>query len=299
VSAAREEPIPGGPLLRIGELSRRLGVAPHVLRNWEQRYGLVSPIRGEGGYRLYSPADEARVRAMLEALEDGLAPAEAARLVTSRPPVAPAPEAGDVESALRPLVSRLSEALADFDATAANAVLDELLAGFSLETVLTRAVMPYLRELGDCWARGEVGVDQEHFASRLVEARLLGLARGWDRAPGPACVLACPPGEQHTLALIAFGVAARNLGQRIVYLGADTPIEGLGASATHVGASAIVLAATEATRFVEAAEAISAIARDHDVYLAGAGAGEQIAKACGATYLEGDPVAAAAWLASR
>jgi hypothetical protein len=27
------------PLLRIGELSRRLGVSDHVLRAWENRYG--------------------------------------------------------------------------------------------------------------------------------------------------------------------------------------------------------------------------------------------------------------------
>ena len=29
------------PLLRIGELSRRLGVSDHVLRGWTNRYGLL------------------------------------------------------------------------------------------------------------------------------------------------------------------------------------------------------------------------------------------------------------------
>ena len=34
--------LPGDrPLLRIGELSRRLGVSGHVLRAWESRYGLL------------------------------------------------------------------------------------------------------------------------------------------------------------------------------------------------------------------------------------------------------------------
>ena len=36
------------PLLRIGELGRRLGVSDHVLRAWESRYGLLQPERSPG-----------------------------------------------------------------------------------------------------------------------------------------------------------------------------------------------------------------------------------------------------------
>ena len=43
----------GSPALRIGELSRRLGVSDHVLRAWESRYGLPQPARSAGGLRLY------------------------------------------------------------------------------------------------------------------------------------------------------------------------------------------------------------------------------------------------------
>src|SRR6186997_2953715 len=66
-------------VLRIGELSRRVGVSDHVLRAWETRYGLLKPARSAGGYRLYSEDDELRVRRMLTHLESGLAAAQAAR----------------------------------------------------------------------------------------------------------------------------------------------------------------------------------------------------------------------------
>ncbi|HJY97818.1 MAG TPA: MerR family transcriptional regulator, partial [Streptosporangiaceae bacterium] len=69
------------PLLRIGELSRRLGVSDHVLRAWEGRYGLLQPVRSAGGFRLYSEADALRVRRMQAHLADGLSAAEAARAV--------------------------------------------------------------------------------------------------------------------------------------------------------------------------------------------------------------------------
>src|SRR5579859_2662146 len=67
--------------LRIGALSRRVGVSPELLRAWEQRYGLLQPSRSAGGFRLYSSADEARVLAMQRRLAAGLPAAEAARLV--------------------------------------------------------------------------------------------------------------------------------------------------------------------------------------------------------------------------
>lgn len=61
-------------MLRIGELSRRAGVSGHVLRAWGRRYGLLRmwgrrygllrPVRSEESFRLYTEADERRVRRM-------------------------------------------------------------------------------------------------------------------------------------------------------------------------------------------------------------------------------------------
>ena len=69
--------------LRIGELARRVGVSTELLRAWERRYGLLEPARSDGGYRLYSDSDVARVEAMQAQLAEGLSAAEAARLARS------------------------------------------------------------------------------------------------------------------------------------------------------------------------------------------------------------------------
>ena len=66
--------------LRIGELARRTGASPELLRAWERRYGLLRPTRSQGGFRLYTAADEERIRRMKEYLARGVAAAEAARL---------------------------------------------------------------------------------------------------------------------------------------------------------------------------------------------------------------------------
>src|SRR3954466_13888809 len=69
-----------GPLVRIGELSRRTGVGVDTLRAWERRYGLLRPQRSAGGFRLYRPGDQERVSAMKALIDSGVSAAEAARL---------------------------------------------------------------------------------------------------------------------------------------------------------------------------------------------------------------------------
>src|SRR5437763_13810758 len=65
--------------VRIGELGRRVGLSEHVPRAWERRYGLLRPERSPGGYRLYSAADERRIRRMQAHLAAGLSAAGAER----------------------------------------------------------------------------------------------------------------------------------------------------------------------------------------------------------------------------
>src|SRR5690242_21657582 len=97
-----------GPL-RIGELSRRVGVTPEVLRAWERRYGILSPTRTDGGFRLYGEDDERRIRRMLQHLQQGLSAAEAARLARADPPARPEPAAGTDDGSRPPTAAALGE----------------------------------------------------------------------------------------------------------------------------------------------------------------------------------------------
>lgn len=252
--------------LRIGEVARRTGVGTELLRAWERRYGLLAPERTESGYRLYSDADVGRVTRMQELLASGLSAAEAARQALAEPPE-PASDGAraDVRAELRSALDRLDDA-------AAHAAFDRLLAAYSLRPVLEDVVLPLLRELGDGWSRGEVSVAQEHFASNLVRGRLLGLARGWDRGAGPRAVLACPPGERHDLGLLAFGLALREHGWRITFLGADTPAETLVETVNALEPRAVVLASVEQERLEAIAADLDAVSRVTALWVGGAGA---------------------------
>jgi MerR family transcriptional regulator, light-induced transcriptional regulator len=251
---------------RIGELSRRSGVSPELLRAWERRYGLLRPARSEGGLRLYSADDLARVESMQRHLAGGLAAAEAAALASHEPAAGAA--LGD-PGALR---QELAERLARFDDAGAEEVVDTLLAQASLDAILEHVVVPYLHDLGERWERGEVSVAQEHFASAVLRGRLLGLARGWGRGLGPSVVLACAPGEQHDLGLIAFGLALRARGWRIVFLGADTPLESVGYAARASEPAFVVVSSVSARRLDAHRAELEALGGDWPLCLGGAGA---------------------------
>ena len=276
----------GGELLRIGELSRRAGVSPELLRAWERRYGLLRPTRSRGGLRLYAAADLDRVRAMRRHLAAGVAAAEAAALAVSG-------ESGGAGPAVSPTALRaeLAGALDSFDEPGAQAILDRLLAAATVDTLLGDVVLPYLRELGERWERGEASIAQEHFASALLRGRLLGLARGWGLGVGPRGVLACLPGEQHDLGLIAFGLALRARGWRIVYLGPDAPVETIEEASRRLAPACVVVHAVSGERVAPALETLRALAQRRRVALGGAAAAAWPDD--GVIRLGGDPIAEA------
>jgi len=281
-------------VLRIGELSRRLGVSDHVLRAWERRYGLLRPVRTTGGFRLYSEADLDRVRRMQAYLAQGLSAAEAARAAVDGEPPAGTGAGGPAhQDVLAAAAATLAAALDEFDEPAAHTVLDRLLGTLTVETVLRDVVLPYLRALGDRWERGDVSVAQEHFASNLIRGRLAGLAQGWGHGHGPRAILACVPGELHDIALLAFGIVLNRNGWRIEYLGASTPLDDLLRMARAQRPDIIVLVGTGPERFGGLTDDLVRLANVAPIALAGSGATPAVADAVGARLLTDDPVTAA------
>ena len=277
-----------GGLLRIGELSRRSGVSPELLRAWERRYGLLRPTRSPGGLRLYSGDDLDRVLEMQQHLAEGLAAAEAAALATrsSSDSVARSPR---LPSTAR---EELAAALDAFDEPRAQSMLDRLLAEATVETVLTDVILPYLEELGERWERGDASVADEHFSTSVLRGRMLGLARGWGRGVGPVALLACLPGERHELGLMAFGLALRSHGWRIAFLGSDTPLDTVEHAADALQPRLVVLSTVTPDLAHAALPQLQTLASRYRVALGGAGAVGL--DASGVLVLAGDPVAEAA-----
>ena len=70
------------PVYTVKRAAALTGISADTLRMWERRYGVVAPVRTEGGYRLYDAAIT-RLTAMHALVNAGWAPREAAAQVAS------------------------------------------------------------------------------------------------------------------------------------------------------------------------------------------------------------------------
>jgi MerR family transcriptional regulator, light-induced transcriptional regulator len=231
-------------VLRIGEISRRTGVAVPTLRAWERRYGVLAPERTDGGHRLYSERDVARVTSMRQLLDQGWQTAAAAREVLRAPaPVTPLTPVAGAGDAAGDLITRLRTAIDAFDAGGADHVLDDVLARFEVTRGLDEVILPVLREVGEGWEQDARVIAREHFATNALRPRLHRLLRSGLRAGQRTLVAAAPEHEEHDLGLLAAAVAAVDAGWRVHYLGARTPTRALERSVAELSPHAVMVGA--------------------------------------------------------
>ena len=215
------------PRYNIRAVERLTGVPAPTIRSWERRYGFPTPERTATARRLYSEQDVAVIRWVKQETGRGTAVGQALQwareYLAEEPPAAASPSVGAVGA--EALIVALLAAVARFDEGAAEAALNQAFAQFAPDMALTAVVQPALVEIGERWARAELPVSAEHFASHLVRRRLLALLAA-QPAPSeaPAVVLACVAGEHHELGLLILAIFLRWQGLRPVYLGADVPV---------------------------------------------------------------------------
>jgi MerR family transcriptional regulator, light-induced transcriptional regulator len=212
---------------RIKSVAALTGLTTSTLRAWERRYGLVSPERSQGGYRLYSDEDVARLSRIKSLLDHGFKVSEAIALVEREAPTL-SPSDATPES-LADLRADLRHALLRMDRSGASVVVDRL-ASVTFERRIDEILLPVLREIGGLWEEGSACVAQEHFASAFVREKLAGMLAELDGGPEGAreAVFAGLPGELHEIGLLAVAIHFALRGWRVTFLGADLPFEEMG-----------------------------------------------------------------------
>ncbi|MFJ2742359.1 MerR family transcriptional regulator [Streptomyces sp. NPDC087440] len=253
--ASAPAPSPG---LTTGDVARRLGVAPTTLRSWDRRYGIGPAVRDDGRHRRWAPADVDLLERMCALTARGVPPAEAARLARDSAPKPPALAPADprVEiPAPRPpssgipvrTVRGLRNAAVRLDSPLIDSLLTATVHSHGLIGSWEGAMAPALRAIGRTWATsgdatGERYVEAEHLLSWHISTALRRNADVKD--PGDAerpVLLACLPGELHTLALEALAAALAERGLPVRMFGAAVPLHALSEAVRRTGPRAVVL----------------------------------------------------------
>jgi len=225
------------PVYNLKAVTKETGLTPATLRAWERRYELFKPQRSPGGHRLYSEEEINLLKWLVERQKEGLSISRAVDMWRTRGTqftvsklVQPVPQMVPTLGAtmLDQLRRNWCEACLAFKESDAELAMAKALAIATPEAVCTHVLQKGLAELGRGWYAGTVSVQQEHFASALAARRLNIL---FAVAPAPSrpgrLLAACPPGEDHDLALLMLAFILRLRGWDVIYLGADVPLDRL------------------------------------------------------------------------
>jgi DNA-binding transcriptional MerR regulator len=235
------------PAFNLKAVVRETGLKPDTIRAWERRYGVPKPRRTSGGHRLYSQRDIDLLKWMYARQHEGLSISRIVDLwkgleaegkdplqVTSHTLMRQTVQLGDVGE-LANLRQDWLQACLNFDEPRAERAVSQAFALFPVNSVVLDLLLRGLVEIGEGWYRGEVAVQQEHFASALAVRRLQMLIAA---SPAPTraerIVLACPPGEQHTVSLHVINLFLRRQGWEVIDLGANVPLDRLESMVTNL-----------------------------------------------------------------
>lgn len=227
------------PIFNLSAVVQETGLTPDTLRAWERRYGLPQPERTEGGHRVYSQRDIDILKWLVARQEEGLSISKAVGLwnqleaegqdplrmpeyATSQLPVEA--EAVPVGETMTEMREAWVEACLEYDERRAEQVLAQAFALYPIETVCFEILQQGLALIGEGWYRGDVTVQQEHYASELAMRRLEALVAA---APAPTragrILAACPPEEDHVFGLLLLTFLLRRQGWDVTHLGANVP----------------------------------------------------------------------------
>ena len=235
------------PLYTVRVVAERVGVPTATLRSWNQRYGVGPSEHSPGRHRLYSENDIAIVRQMHELIAAGASPRSAARAAID----SVGPNRGDADALL--------SAAFELDLFAVGRLLDRHLRHLGVLDTWEELVRPAFAAIETRQAEGEGCIDVEHALSWAV-------SRSLQRLPvAPAdtsasVILACTPGETHTLSLEALRAALGERGRAALMLGADVPRLALidAVNRTEPPATAMLWSQTRQTADAHTANAVAA-----------------------------------------
>jgi DNA-binding transcriptional MerR regulator/methylmalonyl-CoA mutase cobalamin-binding subunit len=236
-----DEQSPG--LFPIRTVSELTGVNAITLRAWENRYGLIEPIRKESGHRLYSQEHIDLINRIVGLLDRGMRIGQVKPLLDAER--ASQRQAGgdtEVTDSWRRYLDGMMAAVIRFDEDALDQVYNEALAHYPIKVVTQKLVGPLLAELGARWEKNLGTIAEEHFFGFYLRNKLGARFHHRSRnASGPRLLMACLPGERHEIGLLLFALAANEAGYRPIVLGSDMPVEELAAAAAKTEADAILL----------------------------------------------------------
>jgi DNA-binding transcriptional MerR regulator len=212
----------------IKDIENLSGVKAHTIRIWEQRYNFLKPKRTDTNIRYYSNQELKTILNIALLNKYGFKISHINKM-----------DADEINERLVSLshhqaqqeriVNHLISQMVDLDLDLFEELLDNQIQAKGIEKIINEIVFPFLQKIGILWVTNNINPAQEHLVTNIVRQKLLVAIEGTDgqMKSEKTALLFLPEGEYHELGLLYVYYLLKTHGVKVLYLGADVPLQDL------------------------------------------------------------------------
>ncbi len=234
------------PTLSIAAVERETGISKDVLRKWETRYGFPVPLRDGLGERAYPPEQVNRLRLIKRLMDAGMRPSrivaesEASLNAMAQASHTTRPRATD--SSQNDVEAITLAMLRNQDPAGLRQRLYRELLRQGGERFVLDTIAPLNHAVGEAWARGDLGIHEEHVYTEAVQWLLRNAIDALsDAQASPRILLTTLPEEQHGLGILMVAALLSLRGAYCISLGTQTPVQDIAQAAMAHKVDVVVL----------------------------------------------------------
>lgn len=216
----------------ISTLEKLSGIKAHTIRIWEQRYGVLKPLRTKTNIRYYDDDQLKKLLNIVTLLHNGYRISKISEFSTEELN-SKVTEIVDNPSKEEGVILALSNQLIStglaLDLHGFESVFQKVRKEFNTEDTYVQVLRPMLMKIGLLWTKNKMSPAQEHFLSNLVRQKLIAAI---DALPLPKnnekrWLLFLPPEEYHEIGLLYAQFLLRKYNNHILYLGTNVPVNNI------------------------------------------------------------------------
>ncbi len=214
----------------IHQLEQFSGIKAHTIRIWEKRYNALNPQRTDGNTRFYDNAQLKRLLNIVGLLQNKNKVSELCILPDNTLEKMVSCEMNTFRNATKSTnfyISQIIAAAINFDEETIDRILSKSIKVYGVKKTYARIIYSLFVQTGMMWRANDLRLPHEHFITNVVRKKIVGALERLPKSKSDAdkWVLFLPENEFHEIGLLMANYILQELGQRVIYLGANVPID--------------------------------------------------------------------------
>ena len=233
-------------LFSISQLQQFSGIKAHTIRIWELRYNALQPSRSDGNTRYYDNSQLRRLLNIVSLLQSDYKVSELCSMPDKKlfnlleEQLQNIPIANEADEYF---ISQLIAAGMGYDEAHFEKIFSTCLLRFGIRDTYIKVISPMMIRIGLLWSKGSIPPAQEHFISNIIRQKLFSAI---DSLPPATTVkdswlLFLPENEFHEIGLLFACYLIRLSGKKVIYLGANVPLDSLDATVKETSSAHLLL----------------------------------------------------------